>query len=275
VTTDGLAARLDDPRIRIVDIRGYVLPPTDPPPHYFNKRADYADAHIPGAVFVDWVQEITDPADPRHAQIAPPERFSAAMQRIGVNSDTYVVVYDDTGGMFATRLWWALRYYGHERVGILEGGWAKWLVEGRETTSTIEINPPGDFVARVQPALRMTGEQVLAGVGSLTLLDARSREEYDGKYARAPRTGHIPTALSVPRATLQDAEGRLLPGEQLRARFAELGIEGSAEGVVTYCNGGVSATYTLLALEMAGLKGAALYDGSWKEWGNDESKPIA
>jgi thiosulfate/3-mercaptopyruvate sulfurtransferase len=274
ISSAGLAARLDDPRVRIVDIRGHVLPPTDPPPHYFSHHAEYLDAHIPGAVFVDWVHEITDPADPRHAQIAPPERFQAVMQRIGVDDDTYVVVYDDTGGMFATRLWWALRYYGHERVGVLAGGWQGWLAEGRETTSTIEIYPPGDFVARPQAGMRVSADEVLDGIGSLTLLDARSVAEYNGEVARAPRKGHIPTAVSVPRATLQDETGQLLPADQLRARFGELGINGSAQGVVTYCNGGVSATYTLMALEVAGLRGGALYDGSWKEWGSDKTKPI-
>lgn len=129
VTTDWLADHLNEAQVRVIDIRGHVLPASAPKPHYFNHRADYDVSHLPGAVFIDWVLEITDPVDPRHAQIAPPDRFAAVMRQAGISGDTQVIAYDDAQGMFAARLWWALNYYGHSRVAILDGGWQKWLTE--------------------------------------------------------------------------------------------------------------------------------------------------
>src|SRR5262245_38015114 len=113
VTTQWLYEHLSDSNLRIVDIRGHVAPASDPLPHYFNHQADYDQSHIPGAVFVDWVKEITDPNDPRHAQIAKPDRYAAVMSRLGITPETLVVGYDDAEGMFAARLWWSLNYYGH------------------------------------------------------------------------------------------------------------------------------------------------------------------
>lgn len=275
VTTDWLHHHLDDPDLRIVDIRGHVLPPTDPPPHYFNHYADYLERHIPGAVFIDWVREITDPADPRHARIAPPERFAAVMHRAGIADDTFVVAYDDAAGMFAARLWWALNYYGHPRVAVLDGGWNKWIAEGRPTTNRVPAIRPGAFMPRPQPDWVRTGDQVLTRLNTATkLVDLRSPQEYAGKASRARRAGHIPGAVNVPRQMLVAPDGTLLPREALRAVFAAAGVDESAPEIVTYCNAGVSASFGLLALRLAGLDRSANYDGSWKEWGNDDSRPI-
>ncbi len=276
VTTDWLQARLNDDHIRIVDIRGHVIPPTEPPPHYFNHYDDYVKAHIPGAVFVDWVHEITDPADPRHARIAPPERFAAVMGRCGIGDDTFVVAYDDAASMFAARLWWALNYYGHARVAVLDGGWNKWVTEGRPVTAAVPAIAPAHFTPRPQPAWIRTGDQVMAGLGSQTkLVDVRSPQEFNGEQSRARRAGHIPGAVNLPRPLLTAPDGMLLPPETLRARFAQVGVDGSAPEIVTYCNAGVSASLGLLALRVAGFANSAVYDGSWKEWGNDDSRPIA
>lgn len=275
VTTDWLHHHLDDPDLRIVDIRGHVLPPTDPPPHYFNHYADYLERHIPGAVFIDWVHEITDPADPRHARIAPPERFAAAMHRAGIADDTFAVAYDDAAGMFAARLWWALNYYGHPRIAVLDGGWNKWIAEGRPTTDRMPAIRPGTFTPRPQPDWIRTGDQVLTQLNTATkLVDLRSPQEYVGEASRARRAGHIPGAVNVPRQMLVAPDGTLLPREALRAVFAAAGVDESAPEIVTYCNAGVSASFGLLALRLAGLDCSANYDGSWKEWGNDDSRPI-
>ena len=125
VTTQWLHEHLDDPHLRVVDIRGHVIPASEPPPHYFNHHDAYLQAHIPGAVFVDWVHEITDPDDPRHAPIAKPDRYQSVARRIGITPETFVVAYDDANGMFAARLWWSLRYYGHDHVAVLDGGWGQ------------------------------------------------------------------------------------------------------------------------------------------------------
>ncbi|MBX3080689.1 MAG: sulfurtransferase [Anaerolineae bacterium] len=276
VATDWLAAHLDDPKVRVVDIRGHVLPASEPLPHYFNHQADYDKSHVPGAVFVDWVNEITDPDDPRHAQIAKPERYAAVITRLGIAPDTLVVAYDDANAMFAARMWWSLNYYGHPNVAILDGGWQKWVKENRPATAAVPAITPKPFVAIPNPAWRRTGDQVLAVLGSDTkLLDLRSKEEYDGLSSRAKRKGHIPGAISSPRQNYFDPnDGTLLPPDQLRQKFAELGVDETTGEVVTYCNGGVSASFGLLALRAAGLTKAAMYDGSWKDWGNDDSKPI-
>lgn len=273
VSTEWLAAHLDDATVRIVDIRGHVLPASAPKPHYFNHRADYDAAHLPGAVFVDWVQEITDPDSPHHAQIASPERFAAVMGRLGIGAGTFVVAYDDAGGMFAARLWWALHYYGHKAVAVLDGGWQKWLAEGRPTTAEPPQITSTVFHAVPQPGWRMTADEVAAR-GERPLIDVRTPEEYTGKASRAARAGHIPGAVNIPRGGLLAADGTLLPPEQLREIFAAGGIEG--DHAITYCNGGVSASYGLLALKVAGIgDSAAVYDGSWKEWGDDPNRPLA
>lgn len=275
VSTAWLADHLNDPAVRVVDIRGHVLPASEPPPHYFNHYDDYVRAHIPGAAFVDWVHEITDPADPRHAQIAPPERYAAVMTRIGVGDETHVIAYDDADGMFAARLWWSLQYYGHDRVSVLNGGWNRWVAEGRPTTDVVPTFPPARFTPRPRPALIRTGEQVLNRLGTeQILIDVRTPDEFQGRASRARRAGHIPTARNLPRAALTGADGLIPAPADLRERFAAAGIPAADADVVFYCNGGVSASYGLLVYRAAGFSGGAVYDGSWKDWGNDENKPV-
>lgn len=276
VSTAWLAEHLADANLRVVDIRGHVLPATEPPPHYFNHYADYLVSHIPNAVFIDWVHEITDPADPRHAQIAPPERFAAAMSRAGIGDQTFVVTYDDAGGMFAARLWWALNYYGHSQVAVLDGGWQKWIAEGRPVSAEIPSIAPMVFTPRPDPAWYRNSAQVLAALNTpIRLVDMRSPEEFRGEASRAVRKGHIPSAVNQPRRELLGEDGALLPPEALREKFAALGVTDETEEVIFYCNAGVSASFGLLALRAAGIKArAAVYDGSWKDWGNDPEKPI-
>lgn len=274
VSTQWLADHLDDPALRVVDIRGHVRPASEPLPHYFNHYDDYVKAHIPGAVFIDWVHEITDPADPHHARIAPPERYAAAMSRAGIGPDTFVVTYDDASSMFAARLWWSLNYYGHTRVAVLDGGWEKWTVENRPTTAVVPHIAPTQFIPRPNPAIFRSGAEVQAALGTETVvLDVRSVEEYRGHTTRARRGGHIPGALNKPRLEMVAPDGTLLPPDVLRADFAALGLTPETP-VITYCNAGVSASFGFLALRAAGFTHTAVYDGSWKDWGNDEARPI-
>jgi thiosulfate/3-mercaptopyruvate sulfurtransferase len=278
VSTDWLADHLNDPRVRIVDIRGLILPPDQPKPHYFPKASEYAEAHIPGAVFVDWTCDIVDLDDPAPVQIAPAQKFAACMSSIGVGDDTLVVGYDDHRAALASRLWWALRYYGHDVVRVLDGGWLKWVGEGRPVTAEVPVFALATFTPRVRPELRTQAAEVAAiladGAHDTLLLDARTPDEFAGRLSRAKRFGHIPTARSLP--TLDLVSGpyeQLLPQEQLRVRFEALGV-GDGRPVVTYCNGGVSATLLMVGMQMAGLRVASLYDGSWGEWGNDERLPV-
>ncbi len=275
-TTDWLAEHLDDDTVRVVDIRGHVRPASDPKPHYFNHRTDYEDAHIPGAVFVDWVHEITDPDSPHHAQIAKSDRFADVLRRLGIAPDTHVVAYDDANGMFAARLWWALNYYGHRNVTILDGGWEKWVGEGRPVTRDIPQLAPSSIVIKPDESWRRTDQQVLEALGSnkVQLIDVRSPEEFAGKSSRVERAGHIPGAINIPRTTLIRDDGQLHKPDDLRAIFEKYGIRYDVPEVIVYCNGGVSASYGLLALQAAGYTNGSMYDGSWKEWGSDMDKPI-
>lgn len=275
VSTEWLADHLNDPDLRIVDIRGHVAPATEPPPHYFNHRDDYLKSHIPGAVFIDWVHEITDPDDPRHAQIAKAERYAGVMSRNGIGTDTFVVAYDDANGMMAARLWWSLNYYGHTRVAVLDGGWQKWIAENLPTTAEIPTLESTVFTPQVNPTIYRNAAQVSEKLHTDTvLLDVRSPAEFRGEASRAERKGHIPGAVNRSRHDLLQPDGTMLSPEALRVKFAEQGITADTPEIIVYCNGGVSASYGMLALKRAGIKNGAMYDGSWKDWGNNPNLPI-
>ena len=287
VSTDWLAGRLGDAGLRVVDVRGKVLPPGTKP-RYQAKRSEYDAAHIPGAVFVDWTRDIIDPADPVPMQVAGPGPFAVKMSELGIGDETLVVAYDDYDHIFAGRLAWALRYYGHEGVLILDGGWARWLAEGRPTQASAaaatrdapeSASPPAVFTARPRPALRRTAGEVAGVLGrpDVALIDARPPEQYAGAVSAAARAGHIPGAVNIPYARLVDAStGRFLPPSELARVFRDSGVDVTAlpREVIVYCNGGVSCTVPLNALRMLGRDDVAVYDGSWNEWGNDTNLPV-
>ncbi len=274
VSTAWLENHLHDPDLRIVDIRGKVLPPSEPPPHYFTDRAAYEQGHIPQAQFVDWQVDIVEPGSPSN-DIASPQRFATLMEKLGIGNQHSVVVYDNAASMFACRFRWALRYYGHEAVSILDGGWQKWCAEGRPVTSDITQVAPTDFLPRVNASLGATAEEILTGLeaGALQLVDVRSPAEFAGAASRAQFGGHIPSAVNLPRSTMVAADMTLKPAAELREIFSQLGVALDADDTVLYCNSGVSATYGMLAMEIAGAGHLRIYDGSWKEWGNDASTP--
>jgi thiosulfate/3-mercaptopyruvate sulfurtransferase len=279
VETAWLASNLERTDIRIVDIRGDVLPPKElGKPIYLPKPQDYATAHIPGAVFIDWTRDIVDPEDPVPVQIAGPERFTAAMQAAGIGDSTYVIAYDDHNNIMAGRLWWALRYYGHDKVAVLNGGWSKWVQEGRPVTDRVRPVPPsGAFTPRLRPELRRQADQILpeAAAGAI-LLDNRTPSDFAGSTQRALRAGHIPGAINIPTTTLLGPDGAVLPITELRSKFAAVGLNAAQpdQPIITYCNGGVNASLVALALNEAGFNHVAVYDGSWNEWGNDFARPL-
>ena len=276
VSTAWLESRLTDPAMRVVELRGAVLPPTEPPPHYFTDREGYERAHIPGALFVDWQVDFSEPGSPSN-DVASPERFAALMGALGIGGDTTVVVYDNAASMFACRLRWALRYYGHEKVFALDGGWDKWRAEGRPVSADIPVVERATFTPKVNPALRATADEILGGLeaGGMQIIDVRSPAEFSGAASRAREGGHIPGAISLPRKTMVAGDKTLKSPESLLACFSEAGVSLDAGETVIYCNSGVSAAYGMLALEVAGARNLRLYDGSWKEWGNDATKPKA
>jgi thiosulfate/3-mercaptopyruvate sulfurtransferase len=281
VSTAWLEAHLGDVTagaIRVLDVRGKVLPPGNTP-RYRPERDAYEAAHVPGASFVDWTRDIVDADDPVPVQIAQPEAFAAKMGELGVGDGTMVVAYDDYHHAFAGRLAWALRYYGHDAVAVLDGGWSRWMSEGRPTTTVVATPAPARFTPRTISPLRRTADDVARALGdaNVLLIDARPTAQYEGAASAATRAGHIPGARSVPYATLVDTEtGRFRSREELARAFADAGVDVThlPREVVVYCNGGVTCTVPLVALRLLGRDDVAVYDGSWNEWGNDPARPI-
>lgn len=279
VSTAWLADHLNHPDLRIVDIRGYVkttmLPDGKQQADYVGAADEYATGHIPGGVFVDWTSDIVNPEDPVPAQLSAPEAFAALMGQLGIGDDSYVVIYDHKGTQFATRLWWALGHYGHDRAAILDGGWNKWVAEQRPMTTETPQHATATFTPRPGKQGRATAADVLAHSerGDATLVDARDREQYTGETVRAKQGGHIPGAILVPNAQLFTAEGTWKSDEELRQVLHAAGLDGQDDRpVVAYCNGGVAATTVLFALDRLGRPGVN-YDGSWNEWGNNLALP--
>jgi thiosulfate/3-mercaptopyruvate sulfurtransferase len=230
-------------------------------------------------VFVDWTKDISDPNDPIPSQIAPPERFAALMLALGIGDRTNVVAYDDYNTIFASRFAWALRYYGHEAVRVLDGGFVKWTREKRAVDDRVPHPPPASFTTHANKILRRTADEVARKLGDtdLLLIDARGAAQFDGQISVAKRAGHIPGARNVPYTSLIDAEtGEMLPRAALAKVFARAGIdvERLPREIVCYCNGGITATVPLTALRVIGRDDVAVYDGSWNEWGNDPKRPI-
>jgi thiosulfate/3-mercaptopyruvate sulfurtransferase len=257
ISPDELLARLDDPALRICDVRWWL---TDPD----KGRRDYAEAHIPGAIFVDLAADLAAPAGPGRHPLPSPAAFADRMVSLGIGDKHEVVAYDDAGGSIAARLWWMLEDLGHPRVRVLDGGIATWIAVGGALTAEVRTDPGAPLTLR-DTWWRVIDREAIAArlrAGDIALIDARATERYRGDLEPVdPLPGHIPGALSLPTAGNLGPDGRFLDPEVLRARFDTLGPE-----VVTSCGSGVTACHNALAMRVAGLPDPILYPGSYSDW---------
>jgi thiosulfate/3-mercaptopyruvate sulfurtransferase len=239
---------------------------------------EYLAGHLPGAAFVDLDQDLAAPPGPGGRHPLPEAgAYQAAMRRAGVRDGRPVVVYDGNDSLAASRAWWTLRYFGHEQVRVLDGGYRAWVAAGQPVSGGPGAIVPGDFTARPGhlPLLGADGAAALARTGRL--LDARAGERYRGEIEPVdPVAGHIPGAVSAPTVGNVTGDGHFRSAAELTRRFAALGIVAGPESaaVGAYCGSGVTAAHEVLALGVAGIP-AALYIGSWSNWVADPGRPIA
>ena len=268
-----LAAHLDDPSWRIFDCRHDLKNPD------YGGHA-YARGHIPGAQFLNLDRDLAGPANGKNGRHPLPEVavFSAKLSACGVGSDTQVVAYDNEGGIFASRLWWLLRWLGHERVAVLDGGLAGW----KRAKLPLEEKQPAVARARFIPrpnggVVSVDGLQANLASAELLLIDARSPERFRGENETLdPVGGHIPGAVNRFYFDNLDDDGCYFKSAtELRAEFTELLSGRDPKSVVQQCGSGVTACHNLLAMELAGFSGSQLYPGSWSEWCADPARPVA
>ena len=271
VSTATLAEHLDDPRWVVFDCRHDLAAPDA-------GEALYRASHLPGARFLHLDRDLAGPMTGQNGRHPLPDAatLAAKLGAAGVRSDTQVVGYDAQGGMYAARLWWLLRWMGHEAVAVLDGGWQAWTGEGRALEATAPTACNRGEVKVAQAPLAVPVEALEKDRGGLMLIDARAPDRYRGENETLdPVGGRIPGALNRFFRDNLDANGRYKSPATLRAEWLHL-LGGQSPGeVVHYCGSGVSACHNVLAMEVAGLSGSRLYPGSWSEWCADRSRPVA
>lgn len=273
VSTAWLAEHMSAPDVRIVDASWWM------PAEERNAKAEYAAAHIPGAVFFD-IDEIADETSDLPHMLPRPEKFSSRVRRMGLGDGSRIVVYDASGVRSAARVWWTFRVMGHEDVVVLDGGLPKWIAEGRPVTD--RETRPGErhFTARLDTALVRNAAQVrriVGGQGREQIIDARPAGRFAGETPE-PRaglkSGHMPGALNLPMPSLIAPDGVMWPKDRLATIFAAAGVDVAAP-IVTSCGSGITASVLALALARLGRWRTAVYDGSWTEWGGLPDAPVA
>ncbi|MBI3402420.1 MAG: sulfurtransferase [Acidobacteria bacterium] len=272
ISTDVLASRIADPTFAIVDCRFKLDDPA------WGER-ECSAAHIPGAVYADLDRDLSSAKTGTNGRHPLPDARALAgtFSLLGIASGVQVVAYDQNHGMFASRLWWLLRWLGHDAVAVLDGGIAKWIAEGRATRTGAEHRAPAAFTGspRADMVVDVNGVAALTGRTGWRLVDARAPERFRGDVEPLDKVaGHIPGARNHFFQGNLDEHGSFRTPEALRAQFAATLGDVPADHVVCYCGSGVTACHNLLAMEHAGIKGAKLYPGSWSEWSAEPQRPV-
>lgn len=272
VETEWLARHLQAPDVRIVDASWYM------PSANRDARAEYEEAHIPGAVFFD-IDEISDAGTDFPHMLPSAEKFSSHMRRMGLGDGNRVVVYDGAGLFSAPRVWWMFRVFGHDDVAVLNGGLPKWRKENRPLEQGKQSPQVRHFTARMNHLLVRDIDQMRANLKSKAeqVLDARSAGRFAGKEPEprpGVRSGHIPGSHNLPYPEILDPETKtVLPADRLAAKFAAAGVD-IAKPIVTTCGSGITASALAFGLYLVGRPNVAVYDGSWSEWGAHQDTPV-
>ncbi len=272
VSVADLAANVNDPGWIVCDCR-HDLVDTE------SGRRAYARSHIPGARFVHLDQMLSGPTTGKNGRhpLPDPEVFSRRLGTLGIGNGTQVVAYDASGGYYAARLWWMLRWVGHARGTVLDGGWEAWVEAGHPVTAAQPDISPASFAARPEPRLAVDAAYVAAHLddASTCVLDARGAERFRGiNETLDPVGGHIPGALNRFYKYNLGTDGCFKSAAELREEFTDLIGEQALHNVLHQCGSGVTACHNLLAMEIAGLPGSRLYPGSWSEWCADPGRPV-
>jgi thiosulfate/3-mercaptopyruvate sulfurtransferase len=272
VGTDWLAAHLVDPHVRVVDA-SFKLPGITP-----TARQDYDQRHIPGAVFFD-IDDICEPGTSLPHMIPSPDLFARKLGALGIGDDDRVVVYDSAGLSSAGRAWWMLRLFGHQDVAVLDGGLPRWRAEGRALDTAVPSPPQRRFTARFDPSLVRDKRALIENLATRReqVVDARAAGRFDGTTPEVRpglRSGHIPGSRNVPYEFVTDPQTRQLKSaDELTHLFHDAGVT-LDRPIITSCGSGVTACALAFALHLIGHPGAAVYDGSWSEWGLPSDTPI-
>jgi thiosulfate/3-mercaptopyruvate sulfurtransferase len=272
VTTEFLASELGKPGLVVFDATKY-LPNEDK-----DGKAEFLKAHIPGARYFD-IDEVADPDTDLPHMVPSPGRFAKLMAAMGVGNASRIVFYDQKGLASAARGWWLMGLFGHDQAAVLDGGLPKWLREGRPTEAGAPAAPrPATFLPEFRATrLRGVGDVIRnVAARSELVLDARAAGRFTGTVPEpraGMRSGHIPESENVPYTDLLHADGTFRSVDEIKARFAKAGVDGSLP-VVTSCGSGVTACILTLGLRLAGLPEGAVYDGSWTEWGGRSDTPV-
>jgi len=272
ISVSDLAQHLDDPAFVIFDCRHELTNPE------FGTTA-YAQSHIPGARFAHLDRNLAAPLTGRNGRhpLPDPKVFAEWLSRMGVSNDNQVIGYDNAGGVYASRLWWMLRWIGHKNVAVLDGGWQAWIEAGHPVTAEVPTPRPAKVTVNVQET-PVDAKYVLDNLQSpaFVLIDARANDRFRGQNETIdPVGGHIPGAMNRFFKDNLTAQGLFKSPQQLRDEFRLLLDTVTPEKIVSQCGSGVTACHNLLAMEIAGLRGGRLYPGSWSEWIADPARPRA